>query len=167
VNCFGWIGLIVATCTACTHLDDLTNVPPYSEHIKGSYILNRDCYVVQFHWSRKLNPYIKSGILDSMFPEPTDARLVGKDVSDGRILGILRKGTVLRIFELKRERTFESSHYWCLVAPEGSAQQLWPALDASLVKVNPSEFPPVINPKIAAWIKPQRMLRNREWPEQR
>jgi hypothetical protein len=151
VNWFGWIGLIVATCTACTHLDDLTNVPPYSQHINEKYVLNSDCYAVQF--GGESEQLITCGVLEPMFPNPADASLVGKYIGHRRILGILPKGSTFRIFKLERQRTFESSYYVYLVALEDPAKQLWPSLSALLI-TDETKTPPVIDPKVASRIEP-------------
>jgi hypothetical protein len=150
LNCIGCVCLVITACCGCaTRVEDLTRVSPFSEQINQKYVLNSDCYAVRFVDSNRTNPCIKCGVTDRLFPNPADASLIGQYISNGRILGILPKGSILRINKIARGRTFESTYYTYLVAVEGPASHLWLTLDASLI-IDPTKTPPIISPRVAS-----------------
>jgi hypothetical protein len=104
---------------------------------------------VQYRGKRP--PVIRCGLLTSAFPNPADPSLVGKYINNGRIVGILPKGSTFRIFKLERKRTFENRYFMYLVALEDPAKQLWPALIASGI-TDQTKIPPVIYPEVASRI---------------
>jgi hypothetical protein len=127
----------------------LNDVAPYNSLLQQRYALDVDCYL--FRYSDEPNSLVllgPTGADSSNFcfgkRMNVDTKLVNKKVGVCLVLGILPKGTIIEIVDVRRTYTFEYDIYHFDVVVEGDLGSSYGKLDAMwLIKKRGGGKPPI------------------------
>jgi hypothetical protein len=108
----------------------VNGLPAYSALPGREYFLEHDCYLFKFRRNNSDWPLIASRITVPSLTETVEAKNVGKDFPEVRILDVIKAGTLLKIVSVRRteSRAGTSISFEILLGDEVSFR--YPRVDA-------------------------------------
>lgn len=107
--------LLIICGAACNKTTNLNNQLPYNMAVEKSFVLQRDYYI--FRARNITSPYIGE---DFWLPKQIDSKYIDFENGEVKILGVAKKGAILRIKKFVEEyRTLAGTFDYLYVAIEG------------------------------------------------
>jgi hypothetical protein len=150
------IALVAITTRTATKTSYVNGLPLYSQIPGREYIFQRDCYLFKFKDQASDWPLVGAHATVPALPAEVDAKYVGTDVADLRILDTVTTGTRFRIVSVRRDQKGPKTTitYEILFADEASRK--FPRVDAQWMLDHTVEDPAQAPGILADYAVPRR-----------